>query len=316
MKNRNEKSFPLDKIDLRIIRLLNRNSRASFREMSSMIGLTSNAIKTRINRMVSEKIIQRYYVGVNPVIFGYESECFLTITYQKSSMIHLDEIIKKISLFGDILVYTKILGSSLIFYLVTREEIEDKAKLLSELLQPVLMDSKFAKLKPASLNLSHLDFRIIECLLSSPRMEIKEIAKHVLASPRRVRRRMDKMYQNKILLNYGIITDISSMRLVGYIEFILVIDTEKSHHLSILDRIYHELDEYLVDVYNPNQDQFIFANFFCSNIPNIDMILTTIESYNGVRTIELAILSKIEYYEDWLRKSVNKKLNNKVRAFS
>jgi DNA-binding Lrp family transcriptional regulator len=73
---------PKDKIhtvDPKIIRCLSRDCRASYRDISSIVGLTSNAIKERINTMVCNAIIQNFIVNVNPAL--YEKECLLTVKH-------------------------------------------------------------------------------------------------------------------------------------------------------------------------------------------------------------------------------------------
>jgi hypothetical protein len=72
------------------------------------------------------------------------------------------------------------------------------------------------------------------------------------------------MQQNHIL-EFTILRDMSSMQLVGYIEFAVVIKVDRSVYQYILKRIYHELQEYLMFVANVNQSDLIFA---------VDSILT------------------------------------------
>ncbi|MGB7953576.1 MAG: AsnC family transcriptional regulator [Candidatus Nitrosopolaris sp.] len=71
----------LDKTDLRIIRLLSIDCRIFYRKIASTIGISLNAAKARINKMAAKRIIQDFTVRVNPLIFGYDRECSLTIRY-------------------------------------------------------------------------------------------------------------------------------------------------------------------------------------------------------------------------------------------
>ena len=70
---------PMDKIDLDIMRLLNVNCRISYRAISSAVGISTNAVKTRVNKMMKKGIIQKFVVTVNPATFGYERQCFLIV---------------------------------------------------------------------------------------------------------------------------------------------------------------------------------------------------------------------------------------------
>ena len=76
----------IDTIDLEIIQCLSRDCRASYRDISSVVGITPNAIKGRINKMVCNGIIQSFIVNVNPGLFGYEKECLLTVKHSYTKM--------------------------------------------------------------------------------------------------------------------------------------------------------------------------------------------------------------------------------------
>ena len=69
----------LDKLDLKIISLLSRDCRISYRNMASIVNLTPNAVKARANKMISKGIIKNFIVRANPALFGYEIECSITI---------------------------------------------------------------------------------------------------------------------------------------------------------------------------------------------------------------------------------------------
>jgi DNA-binding Lrp family transcriptional regulator len=69
----------LDDIDLQIIRLLARDSRTPYKSIAADVGITQGAAKKRINKMLSNGVIQRFVVLINPIIFGYEKLCILIV---------------------------------------------------------------------------------------------------------------------------------------------------------------------------------------------------------------------------------------------
>jgi hypothetical protein len=79
---------------------------------------------------------------------------------------------------------------------------------------------------------------------------------------------------------------ISSVRLTGYMEFDVLIHVEIPKHPSILEKIYRELDEYLIYIPGWYQRQVIVAVFFCANISTAKLILRRLESYNGVNKVK------------------------------
>jgi hypothetical protein len=117
------------------------------------------------------------------------------------------------------------------------------------------------------------------------------------------------MRENHIL-QFSILRDMSSMQLVGYIEFAVVINVTKSLYRNILERIYLEMQEYLLLIPNVNQNEIIFAVFFCANIPTVDSILTRLESYEGVNRTEAFVTTKLIYYQEWLKREIDKRLSD------
>jgi DNA-binding Lrp family transcriptional regulator len=156
--------------------------------------------------------------------------------------------------------------------LAVRSEVEDKIATINELLRPSYVESRFISYKPVSIKIHSSDFKIIKSLLLNPRMQVEDIAKETSLSTKTVTRRLEKLRENHIV-EFGIIRNISSIQLVGYIEFAVIIDIDKSLFQKILERIYHEMQDYLLFILNMNQNELIFAVFSCTNIPTVDSIL-------------------------------------------
>ena len=202
------------------------------------------------------------------------------------------------------------LGGDRIFLLLVRSEVEDKIELITNLLKPATIDYRFAMINPPSMNVSISDLKIIKCLLSNARMEIADIAKEASVSPRTATRRIEKMLQNH-MIDFRIIRDMSSMNLTGYIEFLLMVAPNKSAYGEIVEKMYREMQEYLIDtLLNISGSEVIIALFFCSNIPTVDSIVTRVKSYARVQRVELFIITKVVYHQEWLVREINKKLRS------
>ncbi len=111
------------------------------------------------------------------------------------------------------------------------------------------------------------------------------------------------------MIDFSIIRDMSSMNLTGYIEFLLMVALNKSAYTEIIERMYSELQEYMMNIPLCGSDM-ILALFFCSNIPTVDSIVTRIKSYGGVQGVELFIITKVTYHQEWLVREINKKLKS------
>jgi DNA-binding Lrp family transcriptional regulator len=299
----------LDNIDLQIIRLLSRDSRTPYNGIASKVGISSNAAKERINKMVSNRVIQDFIVRINPVIFGYEKECILTLS-RKGKSTNEQDILKHVNLVGDVFVFAKQLGGALTFVLSVRAGAEDKLPTLTDLLTPSTVKTIFVRYSPITMRIQSSDLEVMKYLLSNSRMQIDDIAKESSLSSKTVKRRLETMKENHIL-HFSISTNLSSMQLTGYVEFIVLIDINMYHHKDILERIYSEMQEYLLIIPNRYQKELIFAVFFCANIPTVNSILTRLESYEGVKEVAHFITINRVYYQDWLKREVNKRIIEK-----
>lgn len=75
-------------------------------------------------------------------------------------------------------------------------------------------------------------------------------------------KKIGKMRQNRVL-GFTTLRDMSSMQLVGYIEFILLItSTNGSAHRHIVEGIYLEMQECVITIPNVGQSDVIFQNLF------------------------------------------------------
>ena len=224
---------------------------------------------------------------------GYEKECFLTVKhfYKKTTTISEDDIIKRLNLLGDVRVYAKLLQRNAIFAISLRPGAEDKIALVGDLLKQSALDVEYAFMnyRPISMKIFSSDFKIIKALLSNPRMQVEGIAKETTLSSKTVARRLEKLRENHI------------------VEFgVMIHPKDDSLYQYVLERIYQEMQEYLFVIPHANQKKGIF----CPNISTVDLILRRLESYEGVNGTEMFITTKIVYYQDWLKREIDKRLKS------
>lgn len=158
------------------------------------------------------------------------------------------------------------------------------------------------------------DFKIIKCLLSNPRIQIEDIAKHTSLSTKTVTRRLEKLRENHVV-EFGIIRDMSSMQLKGYIEFGVMVSLEdNSLYQHVLEQVYKEMEEYLFVIPHANQKESILLVFSCPNIAIVDWIVTRIQSFKGVTKTALFITTKLAYYQDWIQREIDTRLKLQVEG--
>jgi DNA-binding Lrp family transcriptional regulator len=295
----------LDKIDLNILATLARDCRTSYNGIGSLVGLTSKSVKARVKNMVRRGVIEKFIVRVNPAGFGYRTARVLV---RANNGITKDTVIQRVKQFGDLAYHVHHMGRTSVAALIINKSLDHKiVQQLDNSLRPAIINRISVSELPVSTDLSETDLRIIKCLLqSSARIEISEIAKEVRISEKTTTRRLDRMKDGR-LVEFSVQCDPASM--IGYVQFAILINVEKSHYRSVYERIYTEFQEnilYHPSTIDPN-DSLIFV-LFGENVFTIDSVLARVDSFEGVKTADVYILIKWEYHDDWIIREIDERL--------
>lgn len=79
-KDETEETFlRIDELDSLIIAHLTENGRASFASLGTRVGLSTPAVKRRVDRLVAEGVIQHFTVVLDPGALGWTIEAFVEI---------------------------------------------------------------------------------------------------------------------------------------------------------------------------------------------------------------------------------------------
>jgi DNA-binding Lrp family transcriptional regulator len=297
----------VDGTDLQIIKILARDSRTTYKSIAADVGITQGAAKERINKMLLNGVIQSFVVLINPLIFGYEKLCVLIVKNIDKATKEQD-IFTKLSLLGDLVAYSEELQGSYIFRFYVKDITQYKIETVTDLLKPATVEAFFADFSPPpTMKIHSSDLEIMKCLLSDARKSVENIAKETSLSPKTVARRLEKMRRNYVS-QFTISRDLTSMRLTGYMEFDVLIHVELPRHQSVLEKIYRELDEYLIFIPAWYQREVIVAVFFCATISTTKLILRRLESYSGVIKVESFIRTSITINQNWLKREIDKRI--------
>jgi DNA-binding Lrp family transcriptional regulator len=300
-------SMILDKNDLIILPSLARDCRTSYSSIGSQIGLTAKSVKARVKKMLGSGVIEKFVVRVNPVVFGYRTAFVLIRT---SGGITKDDVIQRIKEFGNLAYHVQHLGSTSMAALIIKKPLDEETiQLLTDRLRPAnVVRISVAELSvPGSTDLSETDLRIVKCLLlSGARTEICDIAKEVGISEKTTTRRLNRMKDLR-LLDFSLQCSPSAM--IGYIQFVIPIIVAKSQYHNVLERMYSEFQTNIL--YSPSiiqpANQLTFV-LFGENVFVVDHVLARVNAFAGVKSADAYILTKWQYYDDWIIKEINKRL--------
>lgn len=292
----------MDSIDLKILNMLARNGRLSYRSIGIAIGLTTKSVKSRVDNMLSSGVIDRFLAVVNPSIIGYKVTYSIALSKTKLSQ----ELIDRIHLVGDIQYRFEVLGGFIGFGIAVKEENEEKIQLLLDSLRPAIVGLIESRNYNVTQNLTKIDYCIIKELIKKPRMDILDIAKATSSSPKTVQRRMEKMTKNRIV-EFSVNVNPAAMK--GQIVFFLSVTAEKQFYPALLERIYAELYENIISSSTlSNQVNAIGLNLASEDIFKIEHTRSRIESFEDVRQANVFFPIKLEYPQEWTINAIDRKL--------
>ena len=178
----------VDSTDIGILRALGENCRASYQDMGRALGMTANAIKKRVNKLIDDGTIHSFVVYLSFAMIDAES--FLTILTPDTPNIEdrmLDQIVENPHVFsagslsdGTCIVFAEYEGetgkSDFDKFLKTIDNVENIE--LHTLRSPRGNKVRF---KP-------LQIRVLKCLVEEPRAPATAIAEKTGLTPKRVRK--------------------------------------------------------------------------------------------------------------------------------
>ena len=294
---------------MKILNSLSRNCRVSYSSLGNEIGLTAKSVKARVEKMQSSGVIDSFIIKVNPLVLGYSKFCLLIVRNSKADQKHIE---RSLSLLGDIFERVYGLGNLSIFLLAVKKEAEEKLELLVDVIgQDLLIQSQTIAFPNVREQPTYTDFKIMKCLLADPRMEISDIAEKISMSTKTVSRRLEKMIQNHVL-DFTVHGDPTAIR--GYIVSVVSANTDKGSYGKVLEKSYADLkDSFFFYSYSPalTQQDVIYWVFCSKDVFALDSVMKRIESYPGVRKVDVFIPISIEYHKEVIIKGIERKLVDK-----
>ena len=294
--------YRIDQFDIYILRILAKNCRASYRSIGLALGITTNTVKNRIRNLINNKILSRYVLHINFAVIGYKNNCLLIVHNNTSP----DAIIGKLSSLGKVYLHVDCLGDMSVFGIVFKKKFDELELTLSRVIRPAILRNVFrGDLESRYVNLSPIDLKIIKSLLGDPRMKNEDIAKANSVSQKTIKRRLELMRKNHVL-DFGIVYNPSAMK--GYIYFGLIVQTESYQCQRVLEEVYVKFYSLLLRHPQTVHKDVIVLNLYSRNICDLDSILKTAKSIEGVTKAEIFQTVKTEILDKWIYQDIDEML--------
>ena len=283
----------MDKLDIQILSHLLNNCRKPDRQIGQEIGISGVAVKSRIQKMIENKIIEEFALKIEPPVLGY-SVLYFVVTGKE-----IDDIIQKIRLVGEPFFVVPCVGGITVCSIVVKEDPAKKMDLAKNLLRDVRVLSVFeAKNPEIRSDLTKTDIEIIDILLKDPRLKIEEIAKESGFSTKTIARSLDKLQNDEAIQFTSIYNPKNMGEFIPFAILVGVTDVKKT--LAKLAKVF--AGSYL-------QNPFVHMNqivlfMYTDNIYKMDDLSGKVHEIEGIHSVDLFMPKKITFLNKWVRDAI------------
>ena len=274
-------------------RLLN-NCRESDRQIGKNIGISGGAVKSRIGKMLKNKIIEYFALKIEPPIFGY-GVIYIVVTGKD-----LEDILQQVKLIGEPFFVVPCVGGITVCSIVVKENVQQKIELAKNLMKDVRVLTIFEAENPGvNSNLTKTDLLIINELMKDPRQKIESIAKSTNLSTKTITRSIEKL-QNDDAIQFTLIYNPTKIK--GYIPHAILtwINGDLKKTLEILK---NEFSEHFMQIPFVAKNQIVLF-MYSDNIFKLDELTQNVRKMPGINSADLFIPKKIALPQKWIKDAI------------
>ena len=286
---------------MKILNLLLDNCRESDRQIGKNIGITGGAVKSRIQKMEKNGVIEKYTLKIEPPILGY-SLFYFVVTGQNQ-----EDILEQARLIGEPYVVVPCVGGITVCGIVVTENIEQKIELAKKLMKDVRVLSIFqAENVGVPANLTRTDLEIIEKLIKDPQEKIEDLAKSTKLSSKTVTRAIEKFQKDDAIL-FTLVYD--PVKLSGYIPYAILVGI-KDDFQKTLEKLEKKFSKSFLQKPFLAKNQIVLF-MYSDDIFKLDYLTQKVRETDGVFTADLFIPKKITFPMKWVTDAMKVAKNSK-----
>ena len=290
----------MDKLDIEILSCLLNNCRTPDSQIGKEIGISGVAVKSRIQKMIKQKIIEQFALKIEPPVLGYSVLYFVVIGKE------IEDILSKIRLVGEPFFVVPCVGGITVCSIVVKGDPKHFMEIAKNILRDVRVLSIFEAENPEiRSDLTKTDIAIIDILLKDPRMKIEEIAKISGFSTKTVARSLDKL-QNDEAIQFTLIY--SPRKMGDYIPFTILVSVDDVK--KTLSKLKEKFEESFLQKPFAHLNKIVIF-FYGDNIYKIDELSQKVHDVDGVQSVDLFIPKEINFPQKWVKSTIERAKKSK-----
>ena len=284
----------IDNLDMKILSNLLNNCRESDRQIGQEIGLSGVSVRSRIEKMLKSKLIEKFTLKIEPHILGY-NVIYLVTTGQD-----VNEIVKQVKLVGEPFFVVPCVGGYSACGIVVKGEVEQKIAIIKNMLKQVRILNIFeAEDAGIESNLTKTDLDVIEQLLKNPREQIDVVAKNAKISSKTVARSIEKLQENPAF-QFTLTYDPGKIKPYIAHAVLCVVNGNIETLLKVLRK---QFEEHFMQIPFIAKNQ-IALFLYSEDIFEMDEMVQKASDVENVVAVENFMPKKISLPQDWIRNGI------------
>ncbi|HEU4443949.1 MAG TPA: AsnC family transcriptional regulator [Nitrososphaeraceae archaeon] len=294
----------VDKIDIKIMKELYKDYvmpprdayvRRSFRSIAKSVQIDQHAIRNRIRKLQEQGVIRRWYIAVNPTLFGLRMAALQIFLHDNSDK---DGIMQRISssFSENMALLCNHLEQKLIviLYYKNTKDLDSDIDKLMKITNAIFVNKLPKFFTECRAKLTRSDWKIISSLQQDPWKPYSAISKELRISPKTVKRRIEALAKEGAVY---LLVDMNMKSVEGIVPADLLIfyeNRDNNINSTLKDRTRLQIAEYLGDQllfsepnFNPDMDHFALI---LSNISKSQEIQKWAGGKEGVKQAYASIL--------------------------
>ena len=287
----------MDEIDLTILKKLLENSRLTYRELANITNMSISAIHNRIKNLVEDDIIEAFIARPSPIALKY----LIVNIFGRSNAKSMDAISKELGQHENIFIIAIASGKFLYItgYLRDITSLRDYSAYVSKIAnisEPTIGIVNVPYMTTPE-PLTTIDYKILKALNRDARKPITDIANDIGISAKTVRRRLDRMIENNLVV-FAIEWSLKAENnLITSFHLYLKEDTNIDSTIQYLYEKYSQNVNYCMSYSNiPN---LITMTSWTKNVQESQRIQEKLQT-EGFKDVVPNIFLTIRYYDCWV----------------
>jgi DNA-binding Lrp family transcriptional regulator len=298
----NDTLLNLDDLDMRIIRELGGsplwNVRESYSNISRKLGVDEETVRMRVNRAKEHGFIPEWRMMVNPLLINcHEAHLDLEVRDEPRKA----NAISKIKAVDGVYYINDFRGKEIsvgMFY-EDDESLERNVLLIESICESpklAFWDSPFPR---PDVQMSHLDWRIIEAMRDDARRDLEDVAKSLGVSARTVQRRLTAMKDGKAvyLLRPPNVSVVGGL-MCNFLVFCSDRDKKRAADQVVISTFSR------IGASQTSPEQYSSFGISCENFSEADKVMERLKAIDGVLSVRMRVVKEIIVVQDWLNEQI------------